>query len=295
LTGQLLQLIFNGLVTGTIIAIGAVGASLVWGVLRIGNFAHGDYMAVGAFSAFTLNGLLGINLVISAVAAVAFTALFAVVADRVVLRPMRGKALTSIFILTVGLGFVLRNIIFIIFGAGARSFGLDQTEVITFGPVRASPGQAITIVVATLAILFTGWLLAATNIGRSMRAVAENSDLAAVTGVNTDRLASITWALAGGLAGLGGVCLGLVQGTFEANMGAYILFLIFTAVVLGGIGSAYGALGGGIVLGLAMEVSTWQGFAGGVDPRYKLVLAFAALILLLLVRPQGIFGKARLL
>lgn len=292
---QLLQLIFNGLVAGTIISIGAVGASLVWGVLRIGNFAHGDYMALGAFAAFVLNGLLGLNLLVSALLAMLVTAGFSLLADRLVLRPMRGKALTSIFILTVGLGFVVRNMLFIVFGAGARSFDVDQTEVLVLGPIRASPGQAITITVTGLAIALVGWLLAATDIGRSMRAVAENSDLAAVTGVDTDRLASITWLFAGGLAGLGGVCLGLVQGTFEANMGAYILFLIFTAVVLGGIGSAYGALAGGVVLGLAMEVSTWQGFAGGLDPRYKIVLAFVALILLLLVRPQGIFGKARLL
>lgn len=292
---QLLQLIFNGLVTGSIIAIGALGASLVWGVLRIGNFAHGDYLALGAFTAFLFNGMLGLPLLVAAVLAIAVAALFAVIADRLVLWPMRGKGLLSIFILTVGLGFALRNTLFLTFGSSARSFTIDQSVVYVVGPLRMSPGQAITVVVTTLAIGFTGWLLAATDIGRSMRAVAENSDLAATSGVNTERLAGITWALAGGLAGLGGVCLGLVQGTFDANMGAYILFLIFTAVVLGGIGSAYGALGGGIALGLAMEVSTWHGFAGGLDPRYKLVLAFLVLILLLLVRPQGIFGKARLI
>lgn len=264
-------------------------------MLRIGNFAHGDYMAIGAFAAYVANGMLGLPLAVATVFAIAFTAAFAVVADRIVLRPMRGKALTSIFILTVGLGFLIRNTLFMVFGSGAQAFRLDQAEVYMIGPVRASPGQLIAIALTAVAIALMAWLLAATSIGRSMRAVAENSDLAEVTGVNTDRLASTTWLLAGGLAGLGGVCLGLVQGTFEPNMGAYILFLIFTAVVLGGIGSAYGALGGGIVLGLAMEVSTWDGLAGGLDPRYKLVLAFGALILLLLVRPQGLFGKARLL
>ena len=98
---QLAQLVFNGLVSGTIIAIGAVGASLVWGVLRVGNFAHGDYMALGAFSAYVLNGMLGVNLVIAALGAIAVTAAFAVLADRLLLYPMRGKGLTSIFILTV--------------------------------------------------------------------------------------------------------------------------------------------------------------------------------------------------
>jgi neutral amino acid transport system permease protein len=292
---QLLQLVFNGLVTGAILAIAAAGASLVWGVLRIGNFAHGDYMALGAFVAWALNGMLGLDLTTAAVAAIVATALFAVIVDRLALRPMRGRGLTSVFIVTVGVSFVIRNTLFIVFGSGARTFSIDQSMVYLVGPLRVAPGQAITVVVTTIAIFALGWLLAYTNIGRSMRAVAENSDLAAVTGVDTDRLASVTWLISGALAGLAGVCLGLVQGTFDANMGAYVLFLLFTAVVLGGIGSAYGALCGGLVLGLVMEVSTWRGFAGGLEPRYKLVLAFGVLIALLLVRPQGIFGKARLL
>jgi neutral amino acid transport system permease protein len=292
---QFLQLVFNGLVTGAILAIAAAGASLVWGVLRIGNFAHGDYMALGAFVAWTINGMLGLDLATAAAAAIVVTALFSVIIDRLALRPMRGGGLTSVFIVTVGVSFVIRNTLFIVFGSGARTFSIDQSTVYLVGPLRVAPGQAITIVATAVTIFALGWLLAYTNIGRSMRAVAENSDLAAVTGVDTDRLASVTWLISGALAGLAGVCLGLVQGTFDANMGAYILFLLFTAVVLGGIGSAYGALCGGLVLGIVMEVSTWRGFAGGLEPRYKLVLAFVVLIALLLVRPQGIFGKARLL
>jgi branched-subunit amino acid ABC-type transport system permease component len=264
-------------------------------VLRIGNFAHGDYMALGAFAAWALNGMRGLDLGVAAAASIVVTALFSVIVDRLALRPMRSRGLTSVFIVTVGVSFVIRNTLFIVFGSGARTFSIDQSMVYLVGPLRVAPGQAITVVVTAVAIFALGWLLAYTNIGRSMRAVAENSDLAAITGVDTDRLASVTWLISGALAGLAGVCLGLVQGTFDANMGAYILFLLFTAVVLGGIGSAYGALCGGLVLGLVMEVSTWRGFAGGLEPRYKLVLAFVVLIALLLVRPQGIFGKARLL
>lgn len=292
---QLLQLVFNGLVTGSIFAIGAIGASLVWGVLRIGNFAHGDYMALGAFTAFAVNVLLGQNLWVAAAAGVIAVALFAVVAHYLVLRPMRGRGLTSVFIVTVGLAYVMRNTLFLVFGSGARTFSIDQAEVYVVGSLRISPGQAITVGVAIVAIALVAWMLAGTSIGRSMRAVAENADLAAVSGIDTDRLATVTWLITGALAGVAGICMGLVQGTFDASFGAYTLFLIFTAVVLGGIGSAYGALGGGIALGLAMEVSTWDGFFGGLDPRYKLVLAFVALILLLLLRPEGLFGKARLL
>jgi branched-subunit amino acid ABC-type transport system permease component len=292
---QLLQLIFNGLVTGSIFAVGAIGASLVWGVLRIGNFAHGDYMALGAFTAFVVNVLLGQHLFVAALAGIFITSVFAIIAHQLVLKPMRGRGLTSVFIVTVGLAFVMRNTLFLTFGSGARSFAINQADVFVVGPIRMSPGQVITIFAALVAVGFVAWLLSSTNIGRSMRAVSENSDLAAVTGVNTDRLAAVTWLLTGALAGLAGICLGLVQGTFDASFGAYTLFLIFTAVVLGGIGSAYGALGGGLALGLAMEVSTWDGFAGGLDARYKLVLAFVALILMLLLRPEGLFGKARLL
>ena len=292
---QLLQLIFNGIVSGAIIAIGAAGVSLVWGVLRIGNFAHGDYMALGAFAAYVMNGMLGLDLATSTAVAIVVVAVFSVVVDKLALRPMRSKGLTSVFIVTVGVSFVVRNLLFIVFGSGSHTYRIDQSTVYIVGPLRIAPGQAITVVVTAVAIAALGWLLAFTTIGRSMRAVAENSDLAAVTGVNTDRLATVTWLISGSLAGLAGVCLGLVQGTFDPNMGAYILFLLFTSVVLGGIGSAYGALGGGLVLGLAMEVSTWSGFGGGLDPRYKVVLAFVVLILMLLVRPQGIFGKARLI
>jgi neutral amino acid transport system permease protein len=292
---QLLQLTFNGLVTGSIFAVGAIGASLVWGVLRIGNFAHGDYMALGAFTAFVVNVLFGQPLFVSFLVGIAATAVFAVIAHWIILKPMRGRGLTSVFIVTVGLAFVMRNTLFLSFGSGARSFAINQAEVYVVGPIRMSPGQVITIFAALVAVGFVAWLLSSTNIGRSMRAVSENSDLAAVTGVNTDRLATITWLLTGCLAGLAGICLGLVQGTFDASFGAYTLFLIFTAVVLGGIGSAYGALGGGLALGLTMELATWDGLLGGLDPRYKLVLAFVVLIGMLLVRPEGLFGKARLL
>jgi neutral amino acid transport system permease protein len=146
-------------------------------------------------------------------------------------------------------------------------------------------------VVAPAVALF----LARTRLGKAMRAVADNRDLAAISGIDVDRIGTYVWLLAGGLAGLGGVMFGVVQGTFDPNLGFQVLFLIFTTVVLGGIGSAYGALAAGMVLGLAMDLSTWSGFFGGLDARFKPVLAFAALILLLLYRPQGLFGKARVL
>ena len=143
--------------------------------------------------------------------------------------------------------------------------------------------MAVAVVVAPLVALF----LARTRLGKQMRAVADNRDLASVSGIDVERIGVYVWILAGGLAGLAGVMLGLSQGVFDPNMGLGPLFLIFTAVVLGGIGSAYGALVAGLVLGLAMELSTWDVLFGGLDSKYKPVLAFVVLILLLLYRPQG--------
>lgn len=141
----------------------------------------------------------------------------------------------------------------------------------------------------------TALFLARTRVGKRMRAVADNRDLAAVAGIDVERIAVYVWIFAGALAGLGGVMLGLEQGTFDPNLGVDPLFLIFTTVVLGGIGSAYGALFAGFALGLAMELSTWQALAGGLGSQYKPVLAFVVLIVLLLYRPQGLFGRARVL
>jgi len=149
---QLLQLVFNGLVTGAILAIGAIGASLVWGVLRIGNFAHGDYMALGAFVAFTFNVPLGQSLVVSALAGILATSAFAILAHQLVLKPMAGRGLTSVFIVTVGLAFVMRNTLFLVFGSSTRSFNMDQAAVLVAGPVRMSPGQLATIAAAFIGI-----------------------------------------------------------------------------------------------------------------------------------------------
>ena len=291
----LLQLVLNGLITGAILALTGVGASLVFGIQRVANFAHGEYLTFAAYIALVLNAGLHQSIAVSAVGAMAATGLLAIALHFAVLRPLRGRGLVALSLITTGLALMLRNVIFFVAGPRIRQYGIDQSAVYDLGLVRISPGQAvalaITVVVAPAVALF----LARTRLGKAMRAVADNRDLAAISGIDVDRIGTYVWLLAGGLAGLGGVMFGVVQGTFDPNLGFQVLFLIFTTVVLGGIGSAYGALVAGLVLGLAMDLSTWSGFFGGLDARFKPVLAFAALILLLLYRPQGLFGKARVL
>jgi neutral amino acid transport system permease protein len=289
------QLMVNGLITGTILALTGVGASLVFGIQRVANFAHGEYMTFGVYVALMLNVGLRQNLVVSALGAMAATALLAIGIHFSLLRPLRGRGLVAMSLITVGLALMLRSLLFLVAGAGIHQYRIDQTAVFDLRIIRISPGQAVVIAVTVIVAPAVALLLARTRIGKSMRAVADNRDLAGISGIDVDRIGTYVWLLAGALAGLGGVMFAVVQGPFEPNLGSQVLFLIFTTVVLGGIGSAYGALVAGVVLGLVMDLSTWSGFAGGLDARFRPVLAFAVLILLLLYRPQGLFGKARVL
>lgn len=291
----LAQLFLNGLITGAILALTGVGASLVFGIQRVANFAHGEYLTFAAYVALVLNVGLRQNIAVAMAGAMAATALLAVGLHFTVLRPLRGRGLVALSLITTGLGLMLRNVIFIGAGPTIRAYAIDQSAVYDLGLVRISPGQAVALAITVVVAPSVALFLARTRLGKAMRAVADNRDLAAISGIDVDRIGTYVWILAGALAGLGGVMFGVVQGTLDPNLGFQVLFLIFTTVVLGGIGSAYGALVAGLVLGLAMDLSTWSGFAGGLDARFKPVLAFAALILLLLYRPQGLFGKARVL
>jgi branched-subunit amino acid ABC-type transport system permease component len=292
---QLVQLALNGIITGTILALTGVGATLVFGIQRIANFAHGEYLTFGAYVGLVLNTVLGQNLVVAALGAVLATALLALILHLLVLKPLSGRGLIVTSLVTVGLGLMLRNTVFMVAGPEIRKLEIDQRVVYDLGLVRISPGQAVAIVITLIVAPAVAFFLARTRLGKSMRAVADNRDLAAVSGIDVARIGAYVWLLAGGLAGIGGMLFAAVQGTFDPNLGYQVLFLIFTTVVLGGIGSAYGALVGGFVLGLVMELSTWSGFAGGLEARFKPVLAFLVLIGLLLYRPQGLFGRARVL
>ena len=288
-----LQLLANGLVTGAVFALAAVGVSLIYGILRLVNFAYGDVMAVGAFMAFLFNVTLGVQMVVATILAMAVTAVLSVALELVFWRPLRrrGAGFMSLFLASIGLALVLRELIFLIAGPQSKAYEVDPYKVYVLGPVRLSGAQGAAIVVAVVAIVLVGLLLSRTSVGLAMRSVADNPALASVAGIDTGRVVLLTWILSGLLAAVAGVLGALVQSTFDPNFGFALLLPIFAAVVLGGIGSAYGALVGGLVLGVATELSTWSGFLGGVDSVYKPVVAFVALIAVLLVRPRGLFGS----
>jgi len=292
-----LQLVANGLVTGAVVAIAALGVSLVYGILGFVNFAYGDVMTFGAFVAVLFDGRLGMAMIVAAVLAMVATAILSLGLEGVLWRPLRARraGFMSLFLASIGLALVLRQAIFLVAGPQPRSYDVDPYKVYVLGSVRLSGAQVVAVAVAAVAIVTVALVLRVTSVGRTMRAVADDRALAAVSGIDTGRVIGVTWILCGLIAGLAGVLSALVQGSFDPNFGFSLLLPVFAAVVLGGIGSAYGALLGGLVLGLATEVSTWSGFHGGVNPVYKPVVAFAVLIAVLLLRPQGLLGRARTL
>ena len=289
------QLLANGLVTGSVYAIAAVGVSLVYGILRLVNFAYGDMMAFGAYIAYFANTTLDLPMVAAAVVAMIGAAVLSVALDVVLWRPLRLRraGFMGLFLASIGVALVLRQAILLIWGPQPRAYDVDPFKVYVIGDVRLSLAQAATIVAASVAIVAIGLFLARSPTGRVMRAMADDRALAQLSGIDVNRVIVVTWVISGVTAGLAGVLAGLVQSTFDPNFGFQLLLPIFAAVVLGGIGSAYGALAGGLVLGIATELSTWEGFAGGVDPVYKPVVAFVVLIVALMLRPQGLFGRAR--
>jgi branched-subunit amino acid ABC-type transport system permease component len=252
-------------------------------------------MTFGAFIAVYFNVTLKLPIVTAAILAMLATALLSVALELVLWKPVRARnaGFMSLFLVSIGLALVLRHVIYLVAGPQPRTYTVDPYKVYVIGSARLSGAQGIAIVVAGIGILLLGVLIAKTGVGRMMRALADDLPLAAVSGVRTGRVILAAWIVSGLLAGLAGVLAGLVQTSFNPQLGFTLLLPIFAAVVLGGIGSVYGALVGGLALGLAMELSTWPELGGGVNPTYKPVVAFAALIVVLLLRPQGLFGKAR--
>jgi branched-subunit amino acid ABC-type transport system permease component len=289
------QLLANGLVTGSVIAIAAVGVSLVYGILRLVNFAHGDFMAFGALAAYAFNGPLAVGMLASVLLGMVATAILSLGLDVALWRPLRARraGFMSLFLASIGLALVLRQVLLLAYGPQPHEYRVNPYKVYVIGSVRLSQAQLITIVAAVAAIVAIGLFLSRSTVGRTMRALADDRELAAIAGIDVRRVIALTWILSGLLAGLAGVLAGLVQTTFDPNFGFQLLLPVFAAVVLGGIGNAYGALAGGLALGIAMELSTYTSFFGGVNPVYKPVVAFVVLAAALMVRPQGLFGRAR--
>ncbi len=285
---ELGQATINGIVAGNYYALGAVGLTLIFGVLRLVNFAHGEYLTLGAYL-MLLFSALDFPLVAAALLGVVATAIFSVGLEITVWRPVRrrGAGELQLLLFALGLAFFMRNGIAFVAGSQDRQTGADVTASVSIGQLRIGRTELIVTVLGIATIVLVALALRSTSLGKQTRALADNIQLAETTGINTDRIVLITWAVSGGLAGLAGIFYALPAGAINPNFGFALILSIFAAVVVGGIGNAYGALAGGMLIGLVQEWSTLV-----FEPSVKVAVGFAMLILVLLVRPQGLFGRA---
>jgi neutral amino acid transport system permease protein len=278
-----------GLSTGSIYALGAVGLTLVYGILKLTNFAHGDFLAFGAYMAYVVNISWGLPLVVGVLFAMVMTALLGVFLEKIMWSPMRGKGagILQLILMSIGLALVLRYGIQYFWGTELRSLEVNNTDTVKFLGLSIGVTQAWVIVIGFVTLTATGLMLRYALLGKQMRALSDNLDLAETTGINTSRVILYTWVFAGAFAGLAGVLYGATT-QLQPEMGFELLLPLFAAVVVGGIGDAFGALAGGILLGVVIEWSTMF-----IDPGLKLAVGFLVLIVVLIIRPQGIFGRAR--
>lgn len=285
---EFLQAVGFGIVTAAVLALAGVGLTLQFGVTNYANFAYGDLMTLGVYVTWAFTTGLHLNFVVALIVGVVATSLVSVAVAEVVMGPFvrRRSPPVVLLMVTFGLSLILNSCILAIWGADTQAFHLPGTQPLHFGPILLTPLQIGIIGLSVGAMLAVHLLLTRTSIGKRMRAVSDNRDLARVSGIAPASVIRATWAFTGALAALAGVGLALEASQFSPALGEGFLFVIFAVVILGGVGRPYGAMLGALVLGIVTEVvALWI-------PQYKLDVAFVVLILVLLLRPQGLIAAA---
>ncbi|PSQ17157.1 branched-chain amino acid ABC transporter permease [Halobacteriales archaeon QS_8_69_73] len=310
-----LGLLADGLVFSSIIVLGSIGLSLVYGIADFANFAHGDTMTVGAYAALVTFGglsgvggssLLGLPAVFFVALAAGFVvaALVAVVTEKLVYQPLDIGAI-GLLITSIGVAFIYRGLVQIVFTAESTRYDVRSIRpieaLVPYG-VRVTSHDVAIVITSVVLVGSLHALLQYTDLGRKMRAMADNPELARISGIRTDRIRLVTWTVGGGLAGVGGTFLGLFN-RLSPRMGFNLLLLVFAAVILGGIGSVYGAMLGGLLIGVVHESMPLLSGLGGLLPlvpdtlgipvgiEYAEAVAFVIMVAVLLVRPTGIAGE----
>ena len=287
---RVLQLILDGVILSLIIALGALGLSLIFGTTGLSNFAQGELLTLGAFTVLVLNTTLGLNLLIAAPLGILISAaLWGWGQNQILWKPLRrrGTGLIAAMIVSIGLAIVLRYTILFFFGGSPESYAQFAGQPgIAFGPIFVTPKAIILSIIAVLALVAAVAWLKGSRLGKATRAVSDNPALASASGVNVERVISIVWVLGTLLAAYGGVFLGMTQNVVW-TMGQYLLLTLFAAVVLGGLGTIAGAIVGSFVVGITVQLSTLL-----VPTELKTASALLLMVVLLLIRPQGLLGRA---
>ncbi len=286
---QLASRAVNGLNFGLMLGLAAVGLSLVFGTTGLSNFAHGEMVTFGALFALLFSTGLGLSIWLAIPLAVAVSALFGLGMDAGIWRPLRRKGIGTVqlMIVSIGLSLALRYIYQMFIGGGTQQLpGGSSATIAGLGPIRLTITDVVSMAVSIVVIAVFAWWLMRTRVGRATRAVSDNPSLAAASGIDVDAVVRIVWVVGAALAGLSGVLWAYFRPGIRWDMGTSILLLMFAAVTLGGLGTAFGALVGSIIVGLLVEVSTlW------IPSDLKYVGALVVLIVILLFRPQGILGR----
>lgn len=286
---RVLQLVLDGVILSLIIALGALGLNLIFGTTGLSNFAHGELLTLGAFTALVLNTSLNLNLLIAAPLAVIISAvLWGWGQNQVLWKPLRKRqtGLIAAMIVSIGLAIALRYTILFFFGGAPKSYKQFAGQPgIEFGPIFITPKAIVLSIIAVIFLVATIAWLKSSRIGKATRAVSDNPALASASGVNVERVISVVWILGALLAAYAGIFLGITQNVVW-TMGQYLLLTLFAAIVLGGLGTIGGAIVGSFVVGITVQLSTLI-----VPTELKTGAALLLMILLLLVRPQGLLGR----
>ena len=294
----------NGLLLGIIISVASVALSLLYGVTRIVNFAHGEIIALGAIATLFLSSPidyrvlfldkfspLGLDFFLSCILAVIICGLFGGLLELILFRPLRKGNVGNIAVLvvTIGLSIFIRHL-YLLFATGkVQNFPLELQRRQTYLFFDMTPRNLKVLIIGIFVMVLIGLLLTYTKLGKAMRAVRDSEELSSVSGINSDNIILITWISSSMLAGLAGVFQAIINDV-RWNMGFLILLLIFAGTVLGGIGTSFGAMVGGFIIGILVQVSVGLSFMEG-HTEAKNAVALGIMIVILLFRPQGIFGK----
>jgi len=282
---EIAQLVLNGLMAGTILAVPAIGFTAIYAVLRFPNFAIASHLTIGAFAGWLANVSLGLPAALAVGVAFAAAGVAGVVSDELILKPLRPAGALTTAIAAVALTLVLENVIRFAFGNDLRGYALPIRRDWQVAGLRIAPQQVQNFGLAVVAMAAVFLFLAFTRTGKAMRAVADNPTLASVKGIDTDRVARLTTFVAMGLAGVGGVLLGL-DTSIDPLTGFRVILSVFAAAVVGGLGSIPGAVVGALTIGVGEELSLLV-----LAPAYRTVVGFAAILLVLTLRPRGILGE----
>ena len=279
----------NGLNFGLLLALAAIGVSLIFGTTGLTNFAHGEMLTFGAIVAAVLAGVFRLPMWIVIPIVIVLGGLLGLALDAGLWRPLRrkGLGLVQLMIVSIGLSLAMRYTFLFFIGGGTYQLpGAGAPDNIHIGPIALSWIDVVSMAISIVLLAAVAYWLLRTRIGKATRAISDNPGLAAASGINVDRVIRIVWVLSAALAAIAGVLWAYFRPGVKWDMGTQVLLLVFAAVTLGGLGTAFGALIGSLIVGILVEVSTlW------IPPDMKYVGALAVLIIILLVRPQGILGR----